>query len=352
MTMETFIPMAKEALSFFVFTFTELMMLFIGISFIVGVLQELIPEDKVKTMLSGHGGRGYFIGAGLGALTPFCSCSTIPIMVGLLKARAGFGPTLAFLFTSPLVNPIIFGLFFVALGLKATIIYSVLALMMAIMISFLLEKANFQRFIKWDTLDEKQGDCSCQADSTERQGTQNVEVSSGTPILSGPQLAYCTATGSTDATGSYAPASVNFAIASTKPGRWVRIFKEAVRQFRTFLPYIIIGVVIGALAHGFVPENLIVKYAGPDNPFAVPVAAVIGVPLYVRVSTMIPIFIPLMAKGMSIGAVVALTIGGAGASLPEVIMLKRIFRAPLLGAFLAAVFFIAVTAGMVFNTVL
>ena len=352
MTTETFIPMAKEALSFFVFTFTELMVLFIGISFIVGVLQELIPEDKVKAMLSGKGGRGYFIGAGLGALTPFCSCSTIPIMVGLLKARAGFGPTLAFLFTSPLVNPIIVGLFFVALGLKATIIYSILALMMAIMISFLLEKANFQRFIKWDTLDEKQEDCSCQPDSTEQQGTQHVEVRSGTPILSGPQLACCTATESMDATGSCAPATVNFAIASIKTDRWVRIFKEAVRQFKTFLPYIIIGVVIGAIAHGFVPENLIVKYAGPDNPFAVPVAAVIGVPLYVRVSTMIPIFIPLMAKGMSVGAVVALTIGGAGASLPEVIMLKRIFRAPLLGAFLASVFFIAVTAGIVFNTVL
>jgi uncharacterized membrane protein YraQ (UPF0718 family) len=109
--------------------------------------------------------------------------------------------------------------------------------------------------------------------------------------------------------------------------------------------------VIGALAHGFVPESLIVKYAGPDNPVAIPVAAVIGVPLYVRVSTMIPIFIPLMAKGMSIGAVVALTIGGAGASLPEVIMLKRIFSWPLLGAFLVAVFTIAVTAGLIFNTV-
>ena len=352
MNMGTFIPMAKEALSFFAFTFTELMVLFIGISFIVGAIQEFVPADKVKSMLSGRGGQGYFIGAGLGALTPFCSCSTIPIMVGLLKARAGFGPTLAFLFTSPLVNPIIVGLFFMALGLKATIIYSILALLMAIMISYLLDKANFQRFIKWDTLEGSQESSSCQPDKAEPQAAHKGKISSGTPFVPGPQLACCTAAGNIETTSSCAPTSANFAIVSAKSGRWMRIFKESVRQFRTFLPYIIIGVVIGALAHGFVPKELIVKYAGPDNPFAVPVAAVIGVPLYVRVSTMIPIFMPLMAKGMSIGAVVALTIGGAGASLPEVIMLKRIFKGPMLVAFLAAIFSIAVVAGLIFNTVL
>ena len=351
MNMETFIPMAKEALSFFAFTFTELMVLFIGISFIVGAIQELVPADKVKIMLSGRRGRGYFIGAGLGALTPFCSCSTIPIMVGLLKARAGFGPTLAFLFTSPLVNPIIIGLFFMALGLKATLIYSILALLMAIVISYLLEKANFQRFIKWETLDETQEDCACQPDTTEIQGTQNMKFSSDSLAPLGPQLACCTAAGSIETTGSYSPDSANGVAAFAMPGRWMRVFRESVRQFRTFLPYIIIGVVIGALAHGFVPEELIVKYAGPDNPFAIPVAAVIGVPLYVRVSTMIPIFMPLMAKGMSIGAVVALTIGGAGVSLPEVIMLKRIFKEPMLSAFLAAIFSIAVISGLIFNTV-
>ena len=351
MTMETFIPMAKDALGFFAFTFTELTVLFVGISFIVGALQEFVPPEKIKSLLSARRGKGYFIGAGLGALTPFCSCSTIPIMIGLLKARAGFGPTLAFLFTSPLVNPIIFGLFFMALGLKATIIYSILALMMAVSISFLLEKADFQRFIKWDTLEENREDCSCQPDTTELPEDQNAKTNSYRPAISSPQFAYCTAAENVPVNSGCATVSADFVMATPKAERWLRILKESVRQFRTFLPYIIVGVVIGALAHGFVPESLIVKYAGPDNPFAIPVAAVIGVPLYVRVSTMIPIFIPLMAKGMSIGAVVALTIGGAGASLPEVIMLKRIFSWPLLGAFLVAVFTIAVTAGLIFNTV-
>lgn len=349
--METFIPMAKDALAFFTFTLTELAVLFIGISFIVGALQEFVPPERIKSLLSGRKGRGYFIGAGLGALTPFCSCSTIPIMVGLLKAQAGFGPTLAFLFTSPLVNPIILGLFFVALGLKATIVYSILAILMAITISFVLDKANFQRFIKWDVLDENQDSC-CSNLPTQAEKEQNVKTSCFIPILLEPALACCIPSGDVQTASCSESTLSGPSIAIEATGRWIRIFKEAVTQFRTFLPYIIFGVAIGAIAHGFVPESFVMQYAGPDNPFAVPVAAVIGVPLYVRVSTMIPIFIPLMAKGMSIGAVVALTIGGAGASLPEVIMLKRIFKWPLLGAFLSAVFTIAVIAGVVFNSVL
>jgi uncharacterized membrane protein YraQ (UPF0718 family) len=351
MTMETFTPMLKDALGFFAFTVTELAVLFIGISFIVGVIQEFVPPEKIKSLLSAKKGRGYFIGAGLGALTPFCSCSTIPIMVGLLKAQAGFGPTLAFLFSSPLVNPIIVGLFFMAFGLKATIIYSILALLMAVTISFVLEKANFNRFIKWEALDKNQVSC-CGEPEEKASREQSTKASCCGPVVPEPALAYCTPVNDVQATSYCAPASASVAVASVATGRWTRIFKEAVNQFKAFLPYIIFGVAIGAFAYGFVPKDLIVQYAGPDNLFAIPIAAVIGVPLYVRVETMIPITVALMGKGMSMGAVVALVIGGAGASIPEVVMLKRIFKGPLLGAFLAAIFSIAVVAGLIFNTAL
>lgn len=350
MTLETFLPMAKEGLGFFAFTVTELAVLFIGISFIVGAIQEFVPPEKIKSLLSARKGRGYFIGAGLGALTPFCSCSTIPIMVGLLKAQAGFGPTMAFLFSSPLVNPIIIGLFFMAFGLKATIVYSVLALLMAVTISFVLEKSDFKRFIKWDALDENEA--SCCGDAEEKVPAKKHEQSSSccevVPVIPEPALACCTSAGSVDVS-SCGSGSSNVAVADMETGRWTRIFKDAVKQFRSFLPYIVLGVAIGAFAYGFVPKELIVQYAGPDNLFAIPVAAVIGVPLYVRVETMIPITVALMGKGMSMGAVVALVIGGAGASIPEVVMLKRIFKGPLLGAFLAAIFSIAVVAGLIFN---
>jgi uncharacterized membrane protein YraQ (UPF0718 family) len=353
MNMETIIPMAKDALGFFAFTVTELAVLFIGISFIVGVIQEFVPPEKIKTLLSSRKGRGYFIGAGLGALTPFCSCSTIPIMVGLLKAQAGFGPTLAFLFSSPLVNPIIVGLFFMAFGLKATIVYSILALLMAVSISVVLEKLNFKRFIKWDALDDNQKSC-CSKPEAEPRKEQIMPSGYGcsASIVPVPAVACFSATGSVQVT-SYNDIDPTRATAAViDSGRWTRIFKEAVKQFQTFLPYIVFGVAIGAVAYGFVPKELIVKYAGPDNPFAIPIAAVIGVPLYVRVETMIPITVALMGKGMSMGAVVALVIGGAGASIPEVVMLKRIFKGPMLSAFLAAIFSIAIVAGLIFNTVL
>ena len=102
---------------------------------------------------------------------------------------------------------------------------------------------------------------------------------------------------------------------------------------------------IGAVAHGFVPDAWLVRYAGPDNLLAIPVAALVGVPLYVRGSTMIPIAMTLTAKGMGLGAVIALVIGGAGASLPEVVMLRRMFHWPILLAFLASVFGIAISTG-------
>ncbi|MDX2477017.1 MAG: permease [Gammaproteobacteria bacterium] len=115
------------------------------------------------------------------------------------------------------------------------------------------------------------------------------------------------------------------------------------------LPYVIIGVAIGSIIHGFLPADLVVRLAGADNPLAVPISAIVGIPLYLRVSTMVPIAASLLAKGMSTGAVIALIIGGAGASLPEMAMLKGIFRLPLLIAFITSVMVMAISAGLLVN---
>ena len=333
--MDSILVMTKNALGFFAWTVTELMVLFVGISFIVGVINEFVPGEKIQGMLSSRKGRGYIVGAGLGALTPFCSCSTIPITVGLLRAGAGFGPTMSFLFSSPLVNPVIVSLFFMAFGLNATLIYSIMALIMAISVSFLLEKFNFQRFVRNDVLVENIA-CCC------------------TPPKSNPAaepfpMAQNTGCCQTEIFPMAANDPAGILAAASGVGRWHRIFMESVMQFKHFLPYILIGVALGALAYGFVPEAFLLRYAGRDNILAVPFSAVIGVPLYVRVETMIPVAIALIDKGMSLGAVVALVIGGAGASIPEVVMLKRIFKLPMLSAFLLAIFWMAVGTGLVFN---
>ncbi|MGI9538063.1 MAG: permease [Desulfocapsaceae bacterium] len=346
--MERMQPHLSETLIFFVTTMAELAILFIGISFLVGVINEFLPQDKVKRWLSGRHGRGYMVGSILGGLTPFCSCSTIPVTIGLLRAGAGFGPTMAFLFTSPLVNPIIIPLFVTLLGLKVTLVYAGVAIGMTIAISFVLEKAGFSRFIKQEVL---QGEAAQPAVGTplSQPVTAAGARSSNTQFM--VQLQPVAPCAEAPGSGPDQPPSFAIPVYKEQPGRWRRIFNEAVRQFRSLLPYVILGVAIGSVIHGFLPAELVVRLAGADNPLAVPVSAVVGIPLYLRVSTMVPIAASLVAKGMSLGAVIALIIGGAGASLPEMAMLKGMFRMPLLIGFIGSVMFMAVSAGFLVNLV-
>lgn len=348
-------PMAKEALHFFMFTMVELAVLFIGISALIGLFQDLLPQEKVKRWMSGRKGRGYLLGSLLGGLTPFCSCSTIPMTLGLLKVGAGFGPTMAFLFTSPLVNPIIIPLFLTMLGVKITVVYGVVSVSMAIGISFLLDKFGFFKYVR-----QEMTGLSGAVQTTINIMPAAAPASAPEPCCATPQpqqlsqLQPLMAGAGAGAGGSEQGCCGSETIKEepAKPSRWKRVTKEAVKQYRTMFPFIVIGVSIGAIIHGFMPADFVAQLAGADNPLAIPVAAVVGIPLYIRVSTMIPIAVSLIAKGMSYGAVVALTIGGAGASLPEVTMLKGVFKLPLLAAFVASVMLIAVTTGLLVNLVI
>ena len=358
--MEISAELVKETLTFFAFTMAELAILFIGISFLVGVINEFLPQEKTKRLLSGRGGRGYIIGSLLGGLTPFCSCSTIPVTVGLLRARAGFGPTMAFLFTSPLVNPIIIPLFFTLLGAQITAVYALVAIALAITISYFLEKAGFSAYIKEEAIADFPSTVTAARAATETKGCCSKAPQPLQTITRMQQTLQCCTTGN----GSQIPASAfdggneNLVLPTAEsngieqPNRWKRILDDAVRQFRRLMPFIILGVAIGSFIHGFLPADMVVQLAGADNPLAVPVSALLGIPLYLRASTMVPIAASLMAKGMSTGAVIALIIGGAGASLPEVAMLKGIFKTPLLAAFLASVMVMAVSAGFLVNLII
>ena len=136
-------PQLQDALGMFAFLAIELSVLFIGISLLVGVLQRHIPPSKVEALLTSSGKRGYFLAAGLGAITPFCSCSTIPMLKGLIQARAGFGPMMVFLFTSPLLNPIVVGLLVATFGWTLTAIYVLAALVVAVGAGWLLHTLGF-----------------------------------------------------------------------------------------------------------------------------------------------------------------------------------------------------------------
>ncbi len=303
----------KSALEFFITTFAELAVLFIIISFVVSIINDKLPPEKIKQLLSGN--RGYGVAVSLGAFTPFCSCSTLPMTIGLIKARAAFGPIMAFLFTSPLLNPFIVGLFWLTFGAKVTLTYSTFVIILAIISGYFLEKFHFERFVKDDLFTSNCSDASNTNTSTQdnKQCTDSKNQEQST----------------------LQPSSQH----------WKKLLVDTSKQFISFAPYMMIGVAVGALLHGYVPQNAFENLKRYNVIVIIPLAAIIGVFLYVRASTMVPIATALIAKGMTMGSVISLTIAGAGASLPEMIMMKRMFHWPLMFAFIFVVFATACITG-------
>ena len=297
------INMVQDTLSMFAFLAVELTLLFLVISYMVGVLQEYIPPAKIQSILSGKQGKGYVIAGFLGAITPFCSCSTIPFLKGLLRARAGFGPMMVFLFASPLLNPIIIALFAVTFGLQVTAFYFTMAMGVSVLAGYTLEKLGFEKYVKTEAYIE-------------------------------PEARGCNSA----CGGNKAPVN-----------KWQRIWQTTWIDFKKVLPYLIGGIALGSLIYGFMPAEFVAKVANDNNPFAIPIAAVIGIPLYIRAEAVIPLSAALAAKGMGLGAVMALIIGSAGASLTEVILLKSIFKNPMIIAFLVVIISMAVSAGFLYS---
>ncbi|MCF6190109.1 MAG: permease [Cocleimonas sp.] len=330
MTPET-VTMIKATLEMFIFLAVELTILFLAISYIVGVLQEYIPPEKIESILSSKNGRGYFVAALLGAITPFCSCSTIPFLKGLLRAKAGFGPMMVFLFSSPLLNPIVISLFVITFGVKVAVLYFSIAMGVSVIAGYVLEKLKFDKYIKPFNTDTN-NTCSASSCETTKESTSCCDTSPSEEA----ETSCC------DTSPEPAPKTIS---------KWRRIWDVAWTDFKVALPYLLVGVTIGSIIHGFVPTEFITKYAGDDNPLAIPFAAVIGIPLYLRAITLIPLSEALVLKGMGIGAVMAFIIGSAGASLPEVILLKSMFKNQLIIAFLGVVLGMAIFMGLLFTYV-
>lgn len=291
-------------LKYFVTITVELVVLFLVISAAIQFVQFYINPDKIRRTLSGKGAVGNIIAAAFGALTPFCACSTIPMTVGFLNAGVRFGSTMSFLIASPLLNPIIIGMLAATVGLKAAVLYFVMAFISSVIFGIMMEKAGGARYIK--TLRLKlnlSGSCCGDEERSDPSFREKIIIS----------------------------------------------FREAWKGLKPILIYLFIGVALGAGIYGYLPSEFVLKVAGPGNVFAVPVAAVIGIPLYIRAETAIPIGVALMGKGMSVGAVIALIIGGAGMAIPEISMLAGIFKPRLVAMLVAVIFFTAVISGYLFN---
>jgi len=346
------LTMAREALDMFAFLATELIILFLVISYLVGVLQEFITPEKIQSILSSRKGKGYIIAALLGAITPFCSCSTIPFLKGLLRARAGFGPMMVFLFSSPLLNPVIIGLFVVTFGIKVALFYFLVAIVVAVTAGFVLEKLGFDKYVKPEAY-EKAESSSCGTSCGTKKEEAATSCCNSAPE---PATASCCSTTPAMAAASCcdsAPAATSCSDSAPEvkeeDNRWMRIWRSTWKDFKQVFPYLLMGISLGAFIYGFLPTDLIAEYAGEGNWYAIPVAAVIGIPLYIRAEAVIPLSAALVAKGMALGPVMALIIGSAGASLTEVILLKSIFKNQMIAAFLTVILGMAVGAGYLYS---
>lgn len=328
---------------FFLIIAGELIGIFVAVAFIIGLLLEYLPPQRIKKFLSGRMlGMQYFLGALLGGVTPFCSCSTVPILSGLLKGGVPFGPVLAFLFASPVLNPIIVSLLVMLLGVRVTAVYVVVTFLGSMLTAVLLSKFGLERDVK--PLAAFQTGCGCGTPSGPVPAPEAEPASGGCCCCSGGDgtagtqpvqaTGCCTVDMDADLSGS-----VPFKV------RMKHAAAEAVSTFKGVFWYLMIGAGIGAFIYGFFPQDLVTRVAGPGNPWSIPVAAVIGVPMYIRAETVIPIGAALIGKGMGVGTVLALVIGGAGASIPEIIILGSIFKRRLIFAFCLTVFGVAVAAG-------
>jgi len=295
-----------STIQYFLIITAELTALFLGISTIVALILMYIPQDKLRQQLSRRGVLGNFLGAVVGSLTPFCACSTIPMTLGMLNAGAPFGPVMSFVIASPLLNPIIISMVWALMGIKACLLYFGVTFVGSMLFGVVLEKIGGAHYVKRARI--KPNCCGATHDS------------GNSPI--------------------------------TFSGKLKASFIAAWGDFRAVLVYLLAGVAIGAGIYGYIPQDFVTNIAGPDNPFAIPIAASIGVPLYIRAETAIPIGLALSQKGMSMGAVIALIIGGAGMAIPEMAMLASIFRKRLVGAIVVVIWTTAVVGGYVFNAIL
>lgn len=302
--------------------------LFIGASFLVGLAQEYLPPERVEEMLRARDhGSGNVLAAGLGAVTPFCSCSTVPVLAGLLGAGAPTGMAFSFLLASPIVNWIAVFLLFGLFGTGVTVAYVTTALLAAVVAGLIIGTLDLDKYIK---------------DVRITAGGREIATDGGSPASDASTAA--------DAASGCCECGTT-ATNRTHKERVTAAGEGALSFFRDTLPYIAVGIAIGALIHGAVPAEFLQRIAGPGNPLATPIAALAGAPIYVSLSGMLPIAHSLTEAGIPIGTVIAFVIGGAGISIPNLILLNKLFERRLLAIYATTVVTIGITIGVLFNTV-
>ncbi|EID2715590.1 organoarsenical efflux permease ArsP [Campylobacter jejuni] len=305
----------------FLYLFTELSVLFIAISFLVSIINQKY-EGIFKKQLAGDKISSYFKAIFLGALTPFCSCSTIPLLRAFLEAKVKLSVALAYLFTSPLINPIIFSMLFITFGLKLSLTYVVFLVFLIFIVSFVFSKFKEDSFLKHIPKNTKSNIF-----------TQTTHNPSNFIFK---QKSCCANT-------QDKPKNITI--------NYKELFKESLKNYKKLLPYIVVAVFIGAFIHGFIPQEILQKYLNGNEILSIVLAAFLGIFLYLRVETIIPIGLALLQMGISQGVIMSFLIAGAGCSLPELILLKQMFKIKFLFLFVMIILGVAISFGIFINLI-
>lgn len=298
------------AVNFFFYDTLKIIILLFLISSLMGIVNAYFPIERLKLFLTTRKlyGFQYFFAALFGAITPFCSCSSIPLFIGFVKGGIPLGVTFAFLITSPLVNEVAVAMFLVAFGLKATLIYAASGILLGMIGGFILEKFNLEKYLSpWVRQIQAQSEAE-----TAQWETEHIPFIKRLPV----------------------------------------IIRDAWNIVRGVLIYVIIGIGIGAAMHGYVPEGFFEKYLSADKWYAVPAAVVLAVPMYANAAGIVPVIQVFVSKGMALGTAIAFMMAVVGLSLPEAMMLKKVMTWRLIGIFFGTVAFFIMLSGYLFNLIL
>ncbi len=299
-----------SAVNFFVYDTLKILLLLFLISVVMGIVNAYFPVDKLRRYLATRRlyGFQYLLAALFGAVTPFCSCSSIPLFIGFVKGGIPLGVTLSFLITSPLVNEVAVAMFLGAFGVRATAIYLVSGLLLGTVGGFVLGRLRLERYLSpWVR--------ALQASSEEQTASW---------------------------TQDRAPFSE----------RLPQILRDAWSIVRGVLLYVLIGIGVGAALHGYVPEGFFERFMARENWYAVPLAVICAVPMYANAAGIVPVVQVFVAKGIPLGTAIAFMMGVVGLSLPEAAMLRKVMTWRLIGIFFGVMTLFFVLSGWLFNILL
>ena len=298
------------AVNFFIYDSIKILILLFLISSIMGIVNAYFPIERLRNYLVSHRlyGLQYLLASVFGAITPFCSCSSIPLFIGFVKGGIPLGVTLAFLITSPLVNEVAVAMFLGSFGVKATVIYVFSGILLGCIGGIVLGRMHLEPYLS-DWVKKVQAQSERQAEQWEKDNTTFFQ-------------------------------------------RLPTIVRDAWQIVRSVLLYVLIGIGIGAFMHGFIPEGFFEQYMSRNNWYAVPLSVVLAVPMYANAAGIVPVVEVFVAKGIPLGTAIAFMMAVVGLSLPEATLLKKVMTWRLISIFFATVTLFIILSGYMFNALL